>query len=96
LYIVYRRKSESRRANYLYSLDSVASGFCRFLFVIHLAYSLIYLLAYPFHRLIPFIPTELKTIKQYIINNLDKGFIKTNWALYAASVLFIKKLNKSI
>jgi hypothetical protein len=55
--IYYKEGSESGKANYLYSCDSVASGFCRVLFVIHLAYSLVHLFAYPFHWLIPFIPT---------------------------------------
>jgi hypothetical protein len=45
--------SEGGKANYLCSRDSVASGFCPVLFVIHLAYSLVHLFAYPFHCLIP-------------------------------------------
>jgi hypothetical protein len=39
---------------------------------------------------------ELKTVKEYLINNLDKGFIKASQALYIASVLFIKKPDKSL
>jgi hypothetical protein len=40
--------------------------------------------------------TELKTIKEYLINNLNKGFIKASQALYIASVLFVKKPDKSL
>jgi hypothetical protein len=40
--------------------------------------------------------TELKTVKKYLINNLDKGFIKASQALYTASVLFVKKPNRSL
>jgi hypothetical protein len=39
---------------------------------------------------------KLKTIKKYLINNLDKGFIKASQVLYAAPVLFIKKPDKSL
>jgi hypothetical protein len=39
---------------------------------------------------------ELKTVKKYLINNLDKGFIKASQALYAAPVLFVKKLDRSL
>jgi hypothetical protein len=39
---------------------------------------------------------ELKTVKEYLINNLDKGFIKASQALYTAPVLFVKKLNRSL
>jgi hypothetical protein len=39
---------------------------------------------------------ELKTVKKYLINNLDKGFIKASQALYVASVLFIKKPDRSL
>jgi hypothetical protein len=39
---------------------------------------------------------ELETVKKYLINNLDKRFIKASQALYAAPVLFVKKLNKSL
>ena len=35
---------------------------------------------------------EFEIIKQYLIDNLDKGFIKTNQSLYKAPVLFIRKL----
>jgi hypothetical protein len=39
---------------------------------------------------------KLKTIKKYLINNLNKGFIKTNQVLYTAPVLFVKKPDKSL
>jgi hypothetical protein len=39
---------------------------------------------------------ELKTVKEYLINNLDKGFIKASQALYAAPVLFVKKPDESL
>jgi hypothetical protein len=42
------------------------------------------------------ITAELKTVKKYLINNLDKGFIKTSQALYAAPVFFVKKPDKSL
>jgi hypothetical protein len=34
---------------------------------------------------------KLKTIKKYLINNLNKGFIKASQALYTAPMLFVKK-----
>jgi hypothetical protein len=39
---------------------------------------------------------ELEIVKKYLINNLDKGFIKASQALYAASVLFVKKPDRSL
>jgi hypothetical protein len=39
---------------------------------------------------------KLKTVKKYLINNLDKGFIEASQALYAAPVLFVKKLDRSL
>jgi hypothetical protein len=39
---------------------------------------------------------KLKTVKEYLINNLDKGFIKASQALYTAPVLFVKKPDKSL
>jgi hypothetical protein len=39
---------------------------------------------------------KLKTVKKYLINNLDKGFIKASQALYAAPVLFVKKPDRSL
>jgi hypothetical protein len=39
---------------------------------------------------------ELKTVKKYLINNLDKGFIKASQALYTAPVLFVKKPDRSL
>ena len=52
----------------------------------NLGYSLLYKI----------ITKELKTIKQYLVKNLDKGFIKTSQTLYIALVLFIKKPNRSL
>jgi hypothetical protein len=37
---------------------------------------------------------ELKTVKEYLINNLDK--IKANQALYIALMLFVKKPDRSL
>ena len=34
---------------------------------------------------------ELKVVKKYLVNNLDKGFIKPSQALFTAPVLFVKK-----
>jgi hypothetical protein len=39
---------------------------------------------------------ELEIVKKYLINNLDKGFIKASQALYAAPVLFVKKPDRSL
>jgi hypothetical protein len=39
---------------------------------------------------------ELETVKEYLINNLDKGFIKASQVLYIAPVLFVKKLDRSL
>jgi hypothetical protein len=39
---------------------------------------------------------ELKTVKEYLINNLNKGFIKVSQALYAAPMLFVKKPDRSL
>jgi hypothetical protein len=39
---------------------------------------------------------KLKTVKKYLINNLDKGFIEASQALYAAPVLFVKKPDGSL
>jgi hypothetical protein len=39
---------------------------------------------------------ELKTVKKYLINNLDKGFIKASQALYTTPVLFVKKPDRSL
>jgi hypothetical protein len=34
---------------------------------------------------------ELKVVKKYLVNNLDKGFIEPSQVLFAALVLFVKK-----
>jgi hypothetical protein len=39
---------------------------------------------------------KLKTVKEYLINNLDKGFIKASQALYTVPVLFVKKPDKNL
>jgi hypothetical protein len=39
---------------------------------------------------------ELETVKEYLINNLDKGFIEASQALYVAPVLFVKKPDGSL
>jgi hypothetical protein len=39
---------------------------------------------------------KLETVKEYLIDNLDKGFIKASQALYAAPVLFVKKPDRSL
>ncbi len=42
------------------------------------------------------IAKELETTKQYLVNNLNKGFIAPSQLLFAAPVLFIKKANGSL
>ena len=39
---------------------------------------------------------ELKVVKKYLVNNLDKGFIEPSQALFAAPVLFVKKPDGSL
>ncbi|KAK6586224.1 hypothetical protein PZA11_001281 [Diplocarpon coronariae] len=39
---------------------------------------------------------KLKAVKAYLINNLNKGFIKASFAPYATPILFIKKPNSSL
>jgi hypothetical protein len=39
---------------------------------------------------------ELETVKKYLIDNLDKGFIEASQALYTAPVLFVKKPDGSL
>jgi hypothetical protein len=34
---------------------------------------------------------ELRILKQYLVDNLNKGFIKASQAPFAAPVLFVKK-----
>lgn len=40
--------------------------------------------------------TELEVVKQYLIDNLDKGFIEPSQAPFAAPVLFVKKPDGSL
>jgi predicted aspartyl protease len=39
---------------------------------------------------------ELETVKQYLVDNLNKGFIEPSQAPFAAPVLFVKKANGSL
>jgi hypothetical protein len=39
---------------------------------------------------------NLETTKQYLLENLDKGFIKTSQILFAALILFVKKPNRNL
>jgi hypothetical protein len=39
---------------------------------------------------------ELKTVKEYLINNLNKSFIKASQVFYTASMLFVKKPDRSL
>ncbi|KAK6579500.1 hypothetical protein PZA11_008036 [Diplocarpon coronariae] len=40
--------------------------------------------------------SELEAIKAYLIDNLDKGFIKASFAPFATLILFIKKPDGSL
>jgi hypothetical protein len=39
---------------------------------------------------------ELEATKQYLLENLDKGFIETNQVPFVALVFFVKKPNRSL
>ena len=39
---------------------------------------------------------ELQACKQYLVENLSKGFINTSQALFATSILFVQKANKGL
>ena len=39
---------------------------------------------------------ELKVIKRYLVNNLDKGFIEPSQVPFTTPVLFIKKSDGSL
>jgi hypothetical protein len=39
---------------------------------------------------------ELQTVKQYLLDNLNKGFIVLSQALYTSLVLFVKKPNRGL
>ena len=39
---------------------------------------------------------ELETVKKYLVNNLEKGFIAPSQAPFAAPILFVKKANGSL
>jgi hypothetical protein len=49
-----------------------------------------------FHLLYHMLAEELKVVKKYLVKNLNKGFIKPSQALFAASVLFVKKPDGSL
>jgi hypothetical protein len=49
-----------------------------------------------FHPLYRMSTEELEVVKQYLVENLDKDFIKSNQALFAVLVFFIKKLDGSL
>ena len=49
-----------------------------------------------FHLLYKQTTVELLAIKQYIIENLRKGFIKGSKALFTSPILFVKKPNSSL
>ncbi len=42
------------------------------------------------------IQEELLVVKEYLLDNLDKGFIKPSQALFTAPVLFVRKPDKSL
>src|SRR6266516_1849798 len=48
---------------------------------------------YPLYRMLS---KELEVVKKYLVKNLDKGFIKSSQALFAALVLFTKKPDRSL
>ena len=39
---------------------------------------------------------ELETVKEYLVNNLYKGFIKPSQVPFVAPVLFVKKPNRGL
>jgi hypothetical protein len=39
---------------------------------------------------------ELKAVKEYLFDNLNKGFIVLSQALYTSPVLFVKKPNRGL
>jgi hypothetical protein len=39
---------------------------------------------------------ELKVVKKYLVDNLDKGFIEPSQALFATPILFVKKADGSL
>jgi hypothetical protein len=39
---------------------------------------------------------KLEAMKQYLLENLDKSFIKASQVLFAALILFVKKPNRSL
>ena len=49
-----------------------------------------------FHLLFKQSLEELLATKQYIVENLRKGFIDYSQALFASPILFVKKANSSL
>jgi len=50
----------------------------------------------PFGTIYPLSPTELETLRKYIEDNLNKGFIRHSQAPCGAPVLFVKKADGSL
>ena len=48
---------------------------------------------YPLYRMSA---EELEVVNKYLVENLNKGFIKPSQALFAAPVLFVKKPDRSL
>ncbi len=49
-----------------------------------------------FYLLYRILAKELEVVKKYLVENLDKCFIKPSQALFVALVLFIKKPDRSL
>ncbi len=49
-----------------------------------------------FYLLYRILAEELKVIKKYLVENLDKGFIKSSQVLFIALILFVKKPDRSL
>jgi hypothetical protein len=78
--VFFKSKSDKLSLHWLYSYKIKLKGDNT------LRYSLLYKIT----------TAKLKTVKEYLINNLDKGFIKASQALYTAPMLFVKKLDRSL
>src|SRR6266536_998312 len=49
-----------------------------------------------FYPLYYMLSEELEVVKKYLVENLDKGFIKSSQAPFVAPVLFTKKPDRSL
>ncbi len=49
-----------------------------------------------FYLLYRILSKELEVVKKYLVKNLDKGFIESSQAPFAAPVLFTKKPDRSL